>query len=73
MDKLGAVLILLRLMSTSLQLISIARQVLFGSLAVLLLLTRPLTIVVTLVRKCCKGFKAGLQTKRIPSQMQENS
>ncbi len=54
-DKLGAILILLRLMSNSLQLISIARQVLVGSLAVFLVLMRLLSIAVALVQKVlCK-------------------
>ncbi len=50
-DKLGIILVLLRLASISLELISISRWVLFQSLVVLLVLTRLLAAVVALAQK----------------------
>ncbi len=63
-DKLGAILTLLRLMSISLQLISIVRQVIAGSLAVLLVFIRLLSIAVTLVHKAlCKVLRLASRWK----------
>ncbi len=50
-DKLGILLVLLRLVSISLELISISRWVLVQSLVVLLVLTRLLAAAVALAQK----------------------
>ncbi len=50
-DKLGVVLTLLRLVSSSLQLVSMTRWVLFESFAALLVLIRLLVMAVALAQK----------------------